>query len=171
MYPDRDRYTFGEEPSYYAPSFSWAPVKGQINSSDPFAMGILVVIQCATMDSEPHNNHPKQLFLDDVFGISLKSPMFQLKVTGKLRPFRLYKKDVWKAVIPISASVREHNAPATRTVELDAWLDSSIPDSHRSRFENEVFYLVHWRHGPDADDSDMDEATLDCMMLKRRDPT
>ncbi|CAJ0538700.1 Ff.00g066840.m01.CDS01 [Fusarium sp. VM40] len=135
VYPDRDRYTYGQEPSYYAPSFSWASVKGQINSSGPFALGILVEVDCVTMDSGQHNGRRDKPILEDVFGVALKSPMFQLKVIGKLRSFKLHKKEVWKAIMPVSTYAAKQSALTTSIVELDAWLDFAIPDSESSYFE------------------------------------
>ncbi|KAI0813002.1 HET-domain-containing protein [Xylaria sp. FL0064] len=77
------------EPSYYAPSFSWASVKGQINSSGPFAIGILVQVECATLASRNQGHENDEPFTDDVI--------------GKLRSARLYKREEWKLGVPNSA--------------------------------------------------------------------
>ena len=172
MYPDRDRYVLGEEPPYYAPSFSWASVKGQINSSGPYAIGILVDVQCVSLTSGPHNHGEDELFTGDCFGAPLRSPAFQLRVTGKLRSVKMHKRENWRLFISILAPVanRGEKEPATPSdalsVELEPWLDFRISASDRDRFEAETFYLMYWRHGPEAGDYDMREAALHCILLR-----
>ncbi|KAM0418893.1 hypothetical protein ACHAPT_012158 [Fusarium lateritium] len=166
MYPDRDRYVFGKEPPYYAPSFSWASVKGQVNSSGPFALGILVQVQCVSVASGPQCNSPNEPFAHDVFGTALKSPAFQLRVTGRLRSFNLRKQDTWKAIVQIPAA---QGTSTSDSVELNAWLDFHIPDSDRHAFKSETCHLIHWRYGPEAGDYDMSGATLHCMLIRRVD--
>ncbi|KAI1354716.1 HET-domain-containing protein [Xylaria sp. FL0043] len=144
-----DRYVLGEEPSYYAPSFSWASVKGQINSSGPFATGILVQVECVTLASGNQGHNNAEPFTDDVFGILLRSAPFQLKVTGKLRSTRLYKpRDVNKGGGETSMHKKYE------CVELRPRLD----------FQAE-FYMVYWRHGPEPGHYDMTGAYLHCMLL------
>ncbi|KAI8713829.1 HET domain-containing protein [Fusarium sp. LHS14.1] len=167
MYPDREGYLFGNEPPYYAPSFSWASVKGQINSSGPFAIGILPQVQCVSIESGPHCNTPDQPFANDVFGTPLTSSAFQLRVRGRVRSLKLRKQGDWKAIVHISAG----QGISPGTVELDAWLDFHISETDRHVFERETLYLVHWRHGPEAGNYDMNGAALLCMLIRLVDQT
>ncbi|KAI1271930.1 HET-domain-containing protein [Xylaria sp. FL0933] len=171
VYRDRDRHVLGEEPSYYAPSFSWASVKGQINSAGPFAIGILVQVECVTLTSGNQGLETDKPFTDDVFGILLESPPFQLKVAGNLRSARLYKLEEWKLSVP--NSVRDVNKGGGGSsmhkdndrVELRPRLDFQVPDSETENFAEAEFYMIYWRHGPQPGHYDMTGAHLHCMLL------
>lgn len=176
LYPDRDRYILGKEPSFYAPSFSWASVKGQINSSGPFASGILVETECVTMESGPGSEVEDEVFTKDVFGAPLRSPAFQIRVTAKIRSVQMYRRECWKLSLSVSDSkdvqgddLVSGNSSKAADVELLPWLDFEVLDQDRGNIEAETFYLVFWRHGPEAGDYNMTEAALHCMVVRKVD--
>ncbi|KAH8647295.1 hypothetical protein BX600DRAFT_518564 [Xylariales sp. PMI_506] len=174
MYPGRDRYTWGEpdQQRYYAPSFSWASVKGQINSSGPFAIGFLVEVECVTLGSG--SGEDDQVFSDDVFGISLHEPSFQIRARGKLRPARLVKGKDWLLHIARKLEASQPDSGGlisekTSYIALEPFLDFTIPDQHTERFEAETFYIICWRYGPDPGEYDMSQSTLYAMILQHVD--
>lgn len=184
LYSHRDKYVLGAEPPYYAPSFSWASVKGRINSSGPFAIGILVEVECVTMDSGPQKcDQTDEIFNDDVFGTALRSPPFQIKVTGKLRSARLAKKGEtgWRLTVPVFPAGKGTTHPESPEglssgdagfpicVDLEPRLDVAIADCDCDKIQSETFYLVDWRHGPQPGYYDMSEADLHCMILRQID--
>lgn len=184
LYPHRDRYVLGAGPPYYAPSFSWASVKGRINSAGPFAIGILVEVECVTMASGPQNcNQVDEIFHDDVFGTALRSPPFQIRVTGKLRSTRLAKEEGrgWRLNVTVLSATNDSTDPERpegsssgdiglpTCVDLEPWLDVTIPDRDHDKIQSETFYLMDWRHGPQPGEYDMAKADLHCMILRQID--
>lgn len=181
--PHRDRYVLGAEPPYYAPSFSWASVKGRINSAGPFAIGILVEVECVTLASGPQNcGQTDEIFNNDVFGTPLRSPPFQLKVTGKLRSARLVKEVTsWRLKVRVSSAANDSTQSERSEgisscgiglqlcVDLEPWLDVTIADWDCDEIQSETFYLIDWRHGPQPGDYDMSEAQFHCMILRQID--
>lgn len=87
--PNRERFVHGREPPYYTPSYSWASVKGQINSAGPFALGILVDVAFVPLNLKPLSQN---VWNEDFFGFS-RQPFFWLQVMGKLRAGRIRKID------------------------------------------------------------------------------
>ncbi|KAH8881796.1 HET-domain-containing protein [Thozetella sp. PMI_491] len=171
MYSHRQRYVLGEEPRYYAPSFSWASVKGKINSHGPFAIGILVKVACVTLESRALAAEGDVPFTQDEFGVSLRSPVFQLRVTGRLRSVRLQKLGRWRLTLPILYHVgggkdKESSVPNEPfSVQLKPWLDFTVSDSDCAEFGLRPYYIMYWRYGPQPGDYNMDKAELHCMLL------
>lgn len=158
VYQGRAHYTLGEEPSYYAPSFSWASVKGQVNSSGPFALGILVGVECVTLESGPQNPSGDEIFCEDVFGVPLRAPVFQLRVSGVLRPAKLRWADRWE--LDVTAASKGNT-----TVVLLPLFDFVVPPERRAEFESETIYMMDWRYGPESGDYNMSKSDLYCMIL------
>lgn len=170
MYPSRSRYTWGEEPSYYAPSFSWTSVKGKINSSGPFALGILVDVECVTMESGPDNPGDDQVFCDDVFGAPLQAPVFQLKVSGVLGLARPRRAETWELIVAASSIGNMEESQNEHTdVVLSPFFDFEVPLERQESFESELIYIMQWRYGPEPGEYDMNDADMYCMLLKPTD--
>lgn len=173
LYPDRERYALGEEPAYYAPSFSWASVKGRINSSGPFAIGILVDVECVSMASGPESPAGDYSFCEDVFGAPLRESSFRLKVSGILQLSKLRWAETWKLEISIPKSsngvANGESADSQNCVVLEPYLDFKISGDRREAFASEPIYMMHWRYGPDPSKYDMSGADLHCMLLIQKD--
>lgn len=163
IYPGRSRYALGEEPPYYAPSFSWASVKGQINSSGPFALGILVDVESVTMGSGPRSQGGDEIFCENVFGAPLQAPVFQLRVSGVLRPGKLRWADNWE--LDVTASSLKDAENENTAVVLTPFFDFEVPLECRAEFESETIYMMYWRYGPEPGEYDMSKSDLYCMLL------
>ncbi|KAE9369880.1 HET-domain-containing protein, partial [Stipitochalara longipes BDJ] len=101
IYPHRERFAFGEEPDYFAPSFSWASVKSQINSFGPFLTGFLVDVSCMASSSRDRTVDTTQGFTDDVFEQTNQLKL-KLRVQCVLKKVRLRKiKGVWYMAIAL----------------------------------------------------------------------
>lgn len=183
MYPMQKRYIWGEEPDYYAPSFSWASVRGAISSEGPFALGVLVDVECVTMEAGrpgPGNRKSStedELFDTDVIGL-LSSPTFKLRVSGLIRTVRVSKvKTRWWASLRVPAIFSEPSSPVTnkevttasKTLRLTTLLDFDIREADVPAFEAEIFYIMVWRHGPKAGEPDTADTTVHCLLLKQLD--
>lgn len=171
MYPSQQRYIHGEEPPYYAPSFSWASVRGQIHSSGPFALGILVNVECVTLESGPESLKGDQMFCADVFGSSLRAPVFQLRVSGVLRAAKLRWAEDWRLVVIASsnASSRPENDSGSRNKQremiLEPLFDFTVPDGRREAFRARNVYMMEWRYGPDPGEHNIGKSDLHGMLL------
>lgn len=166
IYPSRSRYTWGAEPSYYAPSFSWTSVKGQVNSSGPFALGILVDVECVTMESGPGNPSGDEVICEDVFDVPPQASLFQLRVSGVLSPARLRCVKTWELIVAAS-SIESTEGPQNKhtAVVLSPFFDFEVPFERREAFESEPIYMMHWRYGPEPGEYDMSKADMHFMLL------
>lgn len=153
---------YGKEPAYHAPSFSWASVRGQINSSGPFAAGFLVDVACVTLSNG--GTLGGDPFVEDVFG-PLTVPRFRLRVKGRLKVARLYQiEDDW-LMEPLSTTDGDNDAG--RGCAISAYLDFDVQDSDSAMFESEEFYFIPWRCGPDPGEPETDNIEVHCMLLQR----
>jgi hypothetical protein len=165
--PEREKHVYGDEPPFYAPSFSWTSVKGQISSSGPFSKGILVKVACVPIENQANS---ESFTGDDVFG-PLQFATFQLKVTGLLRQMKLRQLNgVWY-MVPLGDAYDE----SAKHIELrhciyPVLLDFHIPESNTVEFETETFYYMPWRYGPSSsDDADMAKSKIYSMLFKSLD--
>jgi Heterokaryon incompatibility protein (HET) len=165
IYPHRERFIFGEEPPYFAPSFSWASVKGQINSLGPFLIGFLVNVECIPLPSWDATVATAESFTEDVFELS-EYPKFKLKVICTLKQVRLRRiKDAWYMAMTLPEDRQGEELSSNRFCFFP-FLDFVIPELSQKAFESESFYIIPWRNGPDAGEYDTEQTSVHSMLLK-----
>jgi hypothetical protein len=148
------KYNRSTQPAEYrAPSFSWASVDCRFSPGYPDDSGIEVEVSCIKL----YHRNGKVLAVgcvgEDIFE-PITEQVLHLKVKGILKVMRLFldqEKQNWRLHIPASSKHRDDDT----LLENPGWhmigklnLDFDLDISKRSLIEENRYYYMPWKHGP-----------------------